>query len=175
MDAIDTSTGRIVAVRGAVIDVAFPSGPLPPIDAAVLVETGGAVPLVAEVQAHLDAVTVRAIALGATGGLARGTKARVPGGPISVPVGDAVLGRLLDVSGRTGDGGDPLPADLPRRPIHAAPPPLEHRVKGSAMFETGIKALDLLTPVAQGGDVRRGGRRQDSAGDGTDPRHDRRI
>jgi F-type H+-transporting ATPase subunit beta len=127
MGEMDASMGRIVSVRGAVIDIAFAPGALPPIDTAVVVGDAGAAAgtLVAEVQAHLDSGTARAIVLGATGGLARGVPVTVPGGPIRVPVGDAVLGRLLDVTGR------------PRA--------------GSALFETGIKALDLLTPVAQGG------------------------
>jgi F-type H+-transporting ATPase subunit beta len=153
MGEMDASMGRIVSVRGAVIDIAFAPGALPPIDTAVVVGDAGAAAgtLVAEVQAHLDSGTARAIVLGATGGLARGVPVTVPGGPIRVPVGDAVLGRLLDVTGRPRDGGGPLPADAPRRPIHAPPPPLARQATGSALFETGIKALDLLTPVAQGG------------------------
>jgi len=142
-----------VAVRGAVVDVAFPSGALPPVNGVVTVADGQmeGPPLVCEVQAHLDAVTVRAISLGSTLGLRRGGAARAPGGPIEVPVGEAVLGRLLDVAGRPGDGGPPLPADVTRNPIHAPPPPLDAQRTADSLFETGIKALDLLTPVAHGG------------------------
>ncbi len=143
-------TGRVTAVRGAVIDVAFAPERLPAIDEALAIETGGR-PLVAEVQAHRARDTVRAIALGPTAGLARGAIARRLGGPIAVPVGDAVLGRLIDVVGDVGDGGAPFAADLPRRPIHRAPPPLADRGGVSDLFATGVKVLDLLTPIARGG------------------------
>jgi len=153
MGSMSPVRGRVIAVRGAVVDIAFAPGELPPINAAVAIEgdqVAGAA-LVAEVQAHLDPLTARAIALGSTAGLRRGTPARLPGGPITVPVGEAVLGRLLDVTGRPGDGGAPLPPEADVRPIHAPPPPLEQQGTGNALFASGIKALDLLCPVAQGG------------------------
>src|ERR1019366_6648141 len=78
-------------------------------------------------------------------------KVHATGAPISVPVGDAVLGRLLDVVGTVRDQGPPLPADTPRRGIHAPPPALLDETSASAVFETGIKVIDLLTPLAQGG------------------------
>jgi F-type H+-transporting ATPase subunit beta len=105
----------------------------------------------AEVQAHLDECTVRAIALQATDGLKRGDVVRKIGGPVMVPVGDAVLGRLLDVTGRVGDKLGPLPADVPLRPIHRAPPSFAAQSGASDIFVTGIKIIDLLAPLAQGG------------------------
>jgi F-type H+-transporting ATPase subunit beta len=107
--------------------------------------------LIAEVQSHLDAHTVRAIALQDTAGLARGVAVRVTGGPITVPVGDAVLGRLLDVMGAVRDRGVALPEGTPRWPIHRAAPTLAAQTASRAVFETGIKVLDLLCPLARGG------------------------
>ena len=143
--------GTVVAVRGAVIDVTFPEGSLPQIDEAVRVEWNQPNELIAEVQSHLSGGTVRAIALQATAGLRRGTRVMATGQPVMVPVGSAVLGRLLDVTGQIRDRGDALPPDTLRWPIHRAPPPLAEQAAATAMFESGIKVLDLLMPVAQGG------------------------
>ena len=107
--------------------------------------------LIVEVQAHLDNHTVRGVALQATAGLKRGVPVRATGHPITVPVGDAVLGRLLDVVGSVRDNGPPLPTELPRVPIHRPPPPLGERSAATAIFETGIKVIDLLAPLPQGG------------------------
>ncbi|MDV7211062.1 F0F1 ATP synthase subunit beta [Azotobacter beijerinckii] len=142
--------GSVSAVRGAVIDVSFPAA-LPAIGDALAILRGDGKPLLAEVQAHLDPQRVRAIALSATSGLSRGVSAHTLGGPLRVPVGEAVLGRLLDVSGAIGDKGAPLPDDVPRRPIHRAPPPLSAQDPTRELFATGIKAIDLLTPLVQGG------------------------
>ena len=144
-------SGTVAAVRGAALDVAFPDGALPRLDEALRIEWDEPGLLIAEVQNHLDARTVRAIALQATGGLRRGTKVQATGGPIAVPVGDAVLGRLLDVTGQVQDRGPPLPAATPRWPIHRAPPPLASQNAATTMFETGIKVFDLLVPLAHGG------------------------
>ncbi|EEX14452.1 ATP synthase F1, beta subunit [Citreicella sp. SE45] len=143
--------GRVAAIRGAVVDIAFTDGALPAINDALALEPPGLPPVLVEVQAHLDTATVRAIALQATTGLRRGIPARPLGGPLTAPVGDAVLGRLLDVTGATGDGLGALPDDTPRRPIHAPPPPLGAQGAGSEIFYTGIKVIDLLAPLAQGG------------------------
>mgnify|MGYP001948157348 CR=1 FL=1 len=125
-------TGRVIAVRGAVVDVAF-DGPLPRIEDALTILWDRPEPLVVEVANHLDETSVRTVALAATGGLRRGTPVLASGGPLTVAVGEAVLGRLLDVSGTVRDGGPPLPADLPRAPIHRAPPPLSARSAASEM------------------------------------------
>lgn len=145
------SEGRVVAVRGAVVDIAFAHGDLPAINHALQIESPERPALLVEVQAHLDAHTVRAIALQATTGLKRGAVAKALGGPIEVPVGDAVLGRLLDVTGAVGDKDAPLAPDVPRRPIHRAPPSFLSQDSASEIFHTGIKVIDLLTPIAQGG------------------------
>lgn len=144
-------TGAVLAVRGAVVDVGFDKGELPSIETALLVERDRPEPLILEVHAHIDPTTVRSIALHGTAGLARGTRVRATGTPISVPVGDAVLGRLLDVVGAVRDRGPDLPPDTPYRPIHNAPPALEDEASTDALFETGIKVIDLLAPLAQGG------------------------
>lgn len=144
------SRGRVSAVRGAVVDVQFDDG-LPPLGDVLEISQDTGAPLLAEVQAHLDERRVRCIALAATAGLARGTPVLAPGGPLQVPVGEAVLGRLLDVAGRIGDNGQPLPADAPKRAIHQSPPPLARQSSSRELFSTGIKVIDLLTPLVQGG------------------------
>jgi F-type H+-transporting ATPase subunit beta len=143
--------GEVASVRGAVVDVAFGDGPLPAINTALTVEWDRAESLVLEVHSHVDARTVRAIALQATAGLMRHTPVRPTGAPISVPVGDATLGRLLDVLGTIRDRGPALPSDTPRRSIHNPPPALADETSTTEVFETGIKVIDLLAPMAQGG------------------------
>lgn len=143
--------GAITAVRGGVVDVAFPNGTLPGICEALTVGWDRPEPLVLEVHAHLDEHNIRAIALHPTAGLARGTAVRATGSFVTVPVGDAVLGRLLDVTGACRDGGTPFPKSLPRWPIHRPPPPLEEQSAATTVFETGIKVIDLLAPIPQGG------------------------
>lgn len=144
--------GKVVAVRGAVIDVAFADGGLPAIEDAVsILDPARNDPVVAEVQAHLDQTTVRTIALQSAAGVRRGDAVDKTGGPVAVPVGDATLGRLLDVTGKVGDKGGALPPDVPRRPIHHQPPALAMQTGATDLFATGIKVIDLLTPIAQGG------------------------
>ena len=142
--------GRVIAIRGAVIDLAF-EGPPPLINEAVEVVDAEGKAIVAEVQAHIDAHTARAIALEPTTGLRRGDRARGAGGPVTIAVGEATLGRLFDVLGRIGDRGPPLPPDAPRRPIHRKPPPFSSQTGATKLFATGIKVIDLLAPLAQGG------------------------
>ncbi len=144
------SDGHVVAIRGAVVDIVFAADNLPAIEHALSIERTGRPDLLVEVQAHLDTATVRAIALDTTTGLRRGAAVRALGGPITTPVGDAVMGRLLDVTGAVRDRLAPLPKDVPRRPIHHAAPPFQARDSRPDIFHTGIKVLDLLTPIAQG-------------------------
>jgi F-type H+/Na+-transporting ATPase subunit beta len=151
MAAMGDSWGRVRAVRGAVVDVSFTRDVLPAIGEALRIETSQGRPLIAEVQSHIDTATARAVALHSTAGLARGTPVHPTGGPLTAPGGDAVLGRLLDVSGEVHDNGLPLPADTPRLPIHRAPPPLASQAAAATVFETGIKVIDLLVPLAFGG------------------------
>jgi len=142
--------GTVFAVRGAIVDVQFPHD-LPPINAALRVDWGRAEPLDLEVHSHLDLNTLRAVAFQSTAGLSRGVSVRMVGSSITVPVGTAVLGRLLDVMGTPRDNGPEIPSGTPRRPIHAAPPLLRSQSTATEIFETGIKVIDLLTPMAQGG------------------------
>ena len=152
MSALPTTSqsGTVVAVRGAALDIAFEEGMLPRLDEALRIEWDGPA-LMAEVQSHLDDRTVRAVALQATGGLSRGSKVLATGAPVAVPVGDAVLGRLLNVIGQVQDLGPALPPETPRWPIHRQPPPLASQSASTTVFETGIKVLDLLAPLAHGG------------------------
>jgi len=143
--------GKVIAVRGPVVDVSFGEGRLPPVNSALFVNWQQADPLLLEVHSHIDTGSVRAIALASTAGLQRGVGVAATGQPITVPVGEAVLGRLLDVSGRVRDNGADLPDDTPRRPIHAPPPDLVNETAMSSVFETGIKVIDLLAPLARGG------------------------
>ncbi|MGA3403454.1 MAG: F0F1 ATP synthase subunit beta [Acetobacteraceae bacterium] len=149
MSATVANPGRVRAIRGAVLDVTFSGGTLPSIGEALHIDDD-TLRLVAEVQSHLDSETVRAIALQATSGLRRGAAAQPTGGPLTAPVGDAVLGRLLDVIGAIHDHGPPLPADTPWLPIHRMPPPLAAQTAATTVFETGIKVIDLLVPLAFG-------------------------
>lgn len=142
--------GRIVALRGPVVDVEFDTAPLPAVNEALRVDTASG-PLFAEVQSHINERTIRAVALQPTSGLARNIEVTALGGPIQVPVGDKVLGRLLTPTGQAGDGGEPLGQEVPLRPIHRSPPPLDEQSAATQMFGTGIKVIDLLAPLAQGG------------------------
>ena len=107
MAELKGALGNVVAVRGAVVDVGFGPAELPRLDEALVVEWDQSERLIVEVQAHLDERTVRG--LQATAGLKRGVPVRASGNPVMVPIGDAVLGRLLDVTGMARDGGAPLP------------------------------------------------------------------
>ncbi|MGD8429090.1 MAG: F0F1 ATP synthase subunit beta [Ectothiorhodospiraceae bacterium] len=140
-------TGRIAAVRGNVVDVRFDTA-LPPRYRAL--HTGADDAVVLEVQTHLDAATVRCIALTDTRGLARGQTVTDSGRMLDVPVGETLLGRMLNVLGRPVDGGPDL-SGVERWPIHRNPLPLSRRVTTAEMFETGIKAVDLLAPLERGG------------------------
>lgn len=148
---LDQPRGTVVAVRGAVVDVVFDASDVPPINSALVVEWDRPTPLILEVHSHLDLTTLRAVAFQSTSGLSRGVPVRATGGPMAVPVGSAVLGRLLDVVGNLQDGGPSLPEGTPTRSIHATPPLLKSQTRTTDLFETGIKVIDLLTPMAQGG------------------------
>ncbi|MBS0517398.1 MAG: F0F1 ATP synthase subunit beta [Proteobacteria bacterium] len=145
------ATGKVLAVRGAVVDIDFEGAVLPQLDEALVVEWDQPAPLLLEVQAHLDAHVVRGVALQATAGLRRGERVHATGAPISVAVGEALLGRLIDVTGAVRDGGAPLPEGLPQVPIHRPAPALGERNAATAIFETGIKVIDLLSPLPRGG------------------------
>lgn len=139
--------GTVLAVRGSVIDARFPHG-LPALRGEL--RTGPDDSIVVEVANHLNEHDVRGIALTPTRGLSRGAAIRSVGHPLRVPVGKGLMGRMFNVFGRTIDGG----ADLPEcewRPIHQVAPSLHDRATHSEIFQTGIKAIDLLSPLERGG------------------------
>ncbi|MDE3029414.1 MAG: F0F1 ATP synthase subunit beta, partial [Paracoccaceae bacterium] len=141
--------GRVVAVHGPVLDLAF-HGPLPKLHDAIEVIAGSDI-IIAEVQTHLSDNTVRAIAMHSTDGLWRGAAARSTGAPISTPVGPKVLGRLVNILGAPVDNGPALSDGIPRRSIHHPAPPMSRQGGTTELFSTGIKVIDLLAPIAQGG------------------------
>jgi F-type H+/Na+-transporting ATPase subunit beta len=147
----DPISGQVVAVHGSVVDIAFAAGELPAINEAVAIDWDLGPPLAAEVQQHLDPGMVRVVALGSTAGLRRSTRARALGEPIRTPVGEAMLGRLLNVIGEPVDRGAPLPPDIEHRPIHAPAPALDRQSGAREVFQTGIKVIDLLAPLVKGG------------------------
>jgi F-type H+/Na+-transporting ATPase subunit beta len=144
--------GNIVRVVGVVVDVLFPSGELPGIHTALLVERDEMKPLVLEVQEHLDTRRVRTISMSSTAGLKRGLPVIDTGHPIQVPVGPKTLGRLFNVLGEPIDQGPEIEG-APVLPIHADSPPLKTQRVVSEPFLTGIKAIDLLTPYPSGGKI----------------------
>ena len=144
------ATGRVVMVDGSVVDVAFAQGALPPVNDALRVTGDHGAVVVLEVHQHLDPGTVRAVALQETAGLYCGLAVLATGSPVMVPAGPAVLGRMIDVTGRPVDAGVPFPADVPRRPIHRPAPPFASQRGGVELFLTGIKVIDLLAPLARG-------------------------
>jgi F-type H+/Na+-transporting ATPase subunit beta len=145
------NVGRIVEIKGVVIDAVFPDE-LPEIYSALRISVDGR-DLIAEVQQHLGDDRVRAVAMDSTDGLARGLDVHDTGGPISVPVGEVTLGRLWNVIGDPIDKGDELPSDAERWPIHRDPPSFRELSPTVEIFETGIKVIDLIAPYVQGGKV----------------------
>jgi F-type H+/Na+-transporting ATPase subunit beta len=143
--------GQLRAIHGSVVDIRFAEGVLPDINESIAIERDQGKALIAEVQQHLDSMTVRAVALDNTAGLSRGASVRAMGAPIRVPVGDAVLGRLLNAVGEPADRGPGLPAGTPYRPIHASAPALDRLGAAQEIFHTGIKVIDLLAPLIKGG------------------------
>ena len=148
--------GRIVQVIGPVLDIEFEPEHLPEIYNALTVEddSGGfPVRLTAEVQQHIGQNQVRAVAMSTTDGVTRGMKATDTGSPITAPVGDAALGRILNVLGEPVDGGPPLPKDVERWPIHRETPKFTDLEPKTEVFETGIKVIDLIAPFVKGGKI----------------------
>jgi len=148
------NTGRIVQVVGPVVDVEFP-GALPAIYNALAVECtvqNQPMRLTLEVQQHLGDRRVRAISMAGTEGLKRGYEVTDSGGPISMPVGDCVMGRVFDVTGNPVDERGPVDAEK-RYPIHRAPPPLAEQSTSPEVLSTGIKVIDLICPFLKGGKI----------------------
>lgn len=144
------NTGIITRVVGPVVDVSF-TGTLPTLFNA-LTTTVGDTTLTLEVEQHIGLNEVRAIAMGSTDGLMRGQEVVDTGSAITVPVGDAVLGRMFDVTGTPIDGKASV-ASAPRKGIHQAPPTFEQQSPKAEIMETGIKVIDLLCPFLKGGKV----------------------
>ena len=142
--------GKITQVIGAVVDVQF-DGDLPQILNALTTDNGGKT-LVLEVAQHLGEGTVRAIAMDATEGLVRGQEVTDTAGPITVPVGRATLGRILNVVGEPVDEGKPL-GKTAKRSIHQDAPAFSEQATESVILETGIKVIDLLAPYTKGGKI----------------------
>jgi F-type H+/Na+-transporting ATPase subunit beta len=153
------NVGRIEEIQGVVIEAVFSNEELPEINNAITVERpkvggeeGETELLVCEVQQHIGDDRVRAVAMDSTDGLARGVEVTDTGGPITVPVGKATLGRIFNLLGEPIDLGDPVEVEE-RWPIHRDAPDVENLTPTTEMFETGIKVVDLLAPYAKGGKV----------------------
>jgi F-type H+/Na+-transporting ATPase subunit beta len=154
MEATNTTlkNGEVVQVVGPVVDIAFPSGSVPEILQALVIEREGDVDLVLEVQQHLGENRVRTIAMDSTDGLVRGQAVLHTGAAISMPVGEEIRGRLFNVVGRAIDGL-PQPNTGETRPIHQPAPDFDQLSSTVEMLETGIKVVDLLEPYARGGKI----------------------
>jgi F-type H+/Na+-transporting ATPase subunit beta len=152
------ASGKVIQITGPVIDVEFPPGQLPDIYSALEIQrpagggAGEAGTLVVEVQQHLGNNWVRTVAMSSTDGLSRGLEAVDTGSPISVPVGEATLGRVFDVLGQPIDGKGPVEA-AERLPIHRPAPGFDQMETEASVFETGIKVIDLIAPFKRGGKV----------------------
>ncbi len=145
--------GTITEIIGPVVDVHFEEM-RPAIGDALVIAKGeqhGQITL--EVASHLGLDRVRTISMNETAGLARGEKAVATGAPISVPVGEAALGRLFNVLGDPIDGKGAIDASVKRLPIHREPPRFDEQTTKAEVFETGVKAIDLITPFLKGGKV----------------------
>ena len=144
--------GKITQIISAVLDIKFSEGDLPEINDAIEITRTNGEKLTVEVAQHLGDDTVRCIALGPTDGLVRGMDAVATGGPISVPVGEATLGRIFNVLGEPIDE-QPAPETEKKLPIHRPAPSFEEQATSSEMLETGIKVVDLLCPYQKGGKI----------------------
>jgi F-type H+-transporting ATPase subunit beta len=143
------SAGKIVQVIGAVVDVEFERGNVPKVYDALMVSDKD---VTLEVQQQLGDGVVRSIAMGSSDGLSRGLAVENSGAPISVPVGTATLGRIMDVLGNPVDEAGPVESDI-RLPIHRAAPAYADQAASVEILETGIKVIDLIMPIAKGGKV----------------------
>ena len=148
----ELNTGKLTQIIGAVLDIKFPEGKLPEINDAIRLPLNNGGKLVVEVAQHLGDDTVRCIAMGPTDGLVRGMEAEATGGPISVPVGEATLGRMFNVLGEPIDE-KPAPEGVMYDPIHRKAPAFEEQSTATEILETGIKVVDLLCPYQKGGKI----------------------
>jgi F-type H+-transporting ATPase subunit beta len=157
MEASSLPVGKVIQVAGPAVDIQFPEGQVPIINTAVRITSDGfqvpnPIDIIVEVAQHLGGGRVRTIALKPTEGLVRGMRAVSTGGPITVPVGKQILGRVLNVLGEPVDHMGPVITEK-RYPIHRPAPSLEEQSTELEMFETGIKVIDLLEPYLRGGKI----------------------
>ena len=143
------STGTTVQVIGAVVDVEFPAEEIPKVYDALVIDEAE---VTLEVQQQLGDGVVRTIAMGSSEGLQRGMAVSNTGQPISVPVGEKTLGRIMDVLGNPIDNAGEIGAES-KLPIHRAPPSYEEQAAATELLETGIKVVDLIMPISKGGKV----------------------
>ena len=157
MTTVAPTAGRIVQIIGPVLDVEFDADKLPELYNALEIagtsDSGEPIRVIAEVQQHIGRNQVRAVAMSTTDGLVRGMAAVDTGAAIAVPVGDAALGRILNVIGEPVDNGPPIPASVERWPIHRARPDFTSLEPKTEIFETGIKVVDLVAPFVKGGKI----------------------
>src|SRR2546430_1737655 len=151
------NVGRVVQVIGPVLDVEFEPERLPELYNAVVIDHAGngapAIRLTAEVQQHIGRNQVRAVAMSSTDGVVRGMAVVDTGPPITVPVGGAALGRILDGLGEPGGGGETVPSTTARWPINRETPKFVDLEPKTEVFETGIKVIDLIAPFVKGGKI----------------------
>jgi len=143
------SSGKVVQIIGAVVDVEFPRDQIPKIYDALTVDAKG---LTLEVQQQLGDGVVRTIAMGTTDGVKRDMETKNTGAPISVPVGEKTLGRIMDVLGNPVDEAGPIGEEV-RWPIHRKPPAYADQAASVEILETGIKVIDLIMPISKGGKI----------------------
>ncbi|MDE3054166.1 MAG: F0F1 ATP synthase subunit beta [Gemmatimonadota bacterium] len=154
--AAPANIGKVVQVIGPVLDVEFEADKLPELYNALRVHTtsdGIDINVVVEVQQHIGRNQVRAVAMSSTDAVVRGMDVIDTGGPITVPVGEAALGRILNVLGEPVDNGAPIAADVERWPIHRKRPEFVNLEPKTEVFETGIKVIDLIAPFVKGGKI----------------------
>jgi F-type H+-transporting ATPase subunit beta len=149
--------GKVVQVIGPVLDVEFESEHLPELYNALRIreksDSGVDIDVTVEVQQHIGRNQVRAVAMSSTDAVVRGMNVEDTGGPITVPVGEAALGRILNVLGNPVDNGPAIPADVERWPIHRPAPEFANLEPKTEVFETGIKVVDLIAPFVKGGKI----------------------
>ena len=149
--------GKVVQVIGPVLDVEFESEHLPELYNALRIreksDSGVDIDVTVEVQQHIGRNQVRAVAMSSTDAVVRGMRVEDTGSPIKVPVGDAALGRILNVLGNPVDNGPPIPDDVERWPIHRPSPEFANLEPKTEIFETGIKVVDLIAPFVKGGKI----------------------
>ena len=153
--------GKVIQVIGPVLDVEFESEHLPELYNALRIrektDAGTDIDVVVEVQQHIGRNQVRAVAMSSTDAVVRGMNVEDTGGPITVPVGEAALGRILNVLGNPVDNGPPIPDTVERWPIHRPSPEFADLEPKTEIFETGIKVVDLIAPFVKGGKIGRFG------------------